>query len=852
MYSAESIGGQIVDSDGEPIQGAKVQVNYRSGGLPPIGKRQSYTRSLAYGGAAVVTDKEGRWILENVPPGDDVEVSLKINHPDFSSDENHGQMQREQSISMRDLANLNANIVMKKGARIFGKITEADSKKPVTDAVIVWGDNPYLQEGSQETRVNKNGEYLFPTMKPSEKRVTVLAPGFQPESKIVDVRPEMAATDFQLKPGNNLQIQFKDPDGNPIPNVYVRVRRWRNSEAMYNYRHPNVLDTKIPGISNSEGLYNWNWAPKDSVTFSFNAKKFASVDGVELAAADKPHEIELKPHLYVSGTVTDEQGENLDSFMVVPMTVRNNSSHERRDRGFEGTDGFFEITSDRGDAGLQIKIEALGYATYLSKVFEPGDEFEPLDIVMKAVEPVEYKVIGIDGEPATGADILIAPHDQWLRLEFWNERLQPSMGGKQVTTDENGTFKLAPATKPRTLIAVAKDGYREVADLPDRPASRIQLENWFEVHGKISVDGEFEGARVSAFPLRFIHDSSYHIQQRFDGQSRQDGQFRIKNLPRMPFLLSFNRDRKTDPQQRRYSIAVEPKSDSIELKLACKVSGQIGLTGSNAKTVDLPKSRIVLQSVSPTVELPPELRTLIKKNRLDPRDSDQVNQFFTSTKNQHAKGAYSTCFDRYSIQLDKQGKFDLHMMRPGKYEMTVTLNPDTEQRPYLPIGEFKKMLEIKSDVDLGNFNVSTFPTPKPGSTIENLMFKNRKTGIPSWLESLRERYVLIDFWKPWDETSKSDSDRLKQLAKDLRADQVTMLSLHTYNRTDGERLPEQMPKSLTWIEGEVPIDNLRKYRKTVAALTPQYYLLVDPEGKFVAGGDFETIEKKLRELELLQ
>ena len=853
MYPAETIGGRIVDSDGEPIKGAKLQVSYGSGGTPPLGDRQKYNIWLAYGSAAVVTDDDGRWVLENIPPGDDVEVSLMVNHPDFASDETSGDLQRQQSISMKDLADLNANIVMKKGARIFGRLTSADSKDPISDAVIVWGDDPYNQRGSQETRANKNGEYRFPTMKSAKKRVTVLAPGFHPASKIVNVRPEMPATDFELKPGKKLQIQFKDPDGNPIPRVYVTVLKWRDSEAMYNHRHPNVLETKIPRFSNSDGLYTWDWAPSDPVTFSFGSNKFASKRDVELAAADEPHEIELTPSLYVSGTVTDEQGESLKSFSVIPMTVMKSGAHERRDRGFVSTDGFFEITSQREDAGLQVKIEAFGYETHLTKVYRTGDEFEPLDIVLKAVEPLEYEVFDVDGKPAAGANVFIAVKDERLMLDFNNNELHLNIEGKKLSTDPDGKFQLGPPTKPRTLIAYSNDGYGEVADLPDKPAAQIQLKKWFEVHGDISVDGEFDDARVTAFPARFIHGSSYHIQQRHDGRSRQGGQFRMKSLPPMPVRLSFNRDRKTDPRQRRYSIAVEPKTDSLELELAHKVSGQIELNGGDEKTVNLLKSRIVLQSVSPTVELPAELQKLIKKNRLDPKDSDQVNQFFTSIKNEHAKGTYRTCFDRYSIQLDKQGKFDLRVMRPGKYEMTVELNPDTERHPFMPLGEFKKTLEIKSSgVDLGQFNVPTFPGLKPGAIVENLMFENRKTGLPTWLESLRERYVLIDFWKPWDETSKSDSKKLKELAKDLLKDEVTVLSLHTYNRTEGERLPKQMPKSLTWIDGKVEINNLRAYRKTVAALTPQYYLLIDPEGKYVAGGDIEAIEKALRESELMR
>ena len=854
MVPAESIGGRIVDSEGEPIQGAKVQVTYRGGGLPPPGDRQKYNTWLAYGDGAVVTDKHGQWILDNIPPGDDVEVSLMINHPDYASDEESGELQIQQSIRMKDLADHSAKIVMKKGARIFGKITQADSKLPVTDAVVVWGDNPYLQRGSQETRVNKQGEYQFPTMKATKKRVTVLAPGFQPESRIVDIRAEMGATDFRLKPGKKLQIQFSDPDGNPIPNVYVTVQKWRESEAMYNYRHPNVLDTKIPRASNSEGLYTWDWAPADKVTFSFGAKKFASKRDVALAPLDKPHEIELSPNLYISGSVTDENGDDLKSFSVIPMTVLRGGAHERRDRGFVSTDGFFEVSSNREDAGLQVKIEADGFQTHITKAFHVGDDFEPLAIVMKAVEPLNYKVVDVNGQPAANADVLVAVQDERLMLNFDDRRLRRDiMSGKAMSTDDNGSFQLEPTMKPRTLIAFTEDGYGEVADLPDKPNLEIRLKKWFEVRGNVSVNGEFEGARVSAIPTRFIHGSSYHIQQRHDGKTRAGGQFSFSNLPNMPFRLSFHRSRNADPQNRRYSIAIEPNSESdlIEVELSSKVSGQIELVGENAKSVNLLKSEVTLKSIGPTVDLPNELRALMKKHRLDPKDSEAVEKFFSSRKNQHAWMAYFNCFDSYSIRPDESGKFDLHLMRPGNYELTIQLNPDYERYPFLPLGEIKKTLKVDSSgVELGQINIPTFPVPKKGMKIENLMFKNRESGLPSWLNSLQAKYVLIDFWKPWDETSKSDAPKLNELASELEHEQVTVLSLHTYNRTEGNRKPKRLPKSLVWIEGEVEYYNLRAFRKKVAALTPQHYLLLDPEGNFVGGGDLETIRNLLSELEL--
>ncbi len=39
------------------------------------------------------------------------------------------------------------------------------------------------------------------------------------------------------------------------------IAKWRGGESLYNHRHPNVLDTHIPGQADENGLYRWSWAP---------------------------------------------------------------------------------------------------------------------------------------------------------------------------------------------------------------------------------------------------------------------------------------------------------------------------------------------------------------------------------------------------------------------------------------------------------------------------------------------------------------------------------------------------------------------------------------------------------------
>ena len=852
MLPAETIGGKIVDESGEPVVGAKVQVAHQSGGLPLPVKGQRYNRWLAYGDGAAVTDANGIWMLENVPPGDDVEVSLTINHPDFVSDENAGGIQSEQSITMKELANRTASIKLQNGAKIFGTVIAARDKKPIKDALVIWGDNPYSQRGSQETKSNEKGEYRFPTMKPgSSTRVTVLAPGFEPQTRVVKIRKDMPATDFSLKPGKKLQIQFVDESGNPIPNVYVSIESWRGCKAMYNNRHPNVVESKIPWHSDSNGMYTWDWAPGDPVAFNFGARKYASRRNVELAAAEKPHEIKLNKEMYLSGTVRDEQGENLESFTVIPMTVLRSSTHERRDDAFVAKDGFFEVDSNREGAGFQVKIEAEGYQTHVTKVYRIGDEFEPLEIIMKAAEFLDYQVTDVDGEPAVGTQVLIAESNERLMLNYHKDL--SNTFSRKISTNNKGMFKLEPATNPRTIIVRSEDGYREVADLPENPVNKIKLEPWYEVSAKVQHFGKSKQSAISASPIRFIHDKSLHIQQRHFETANSEDTFVFKKLPRMPFSITFTESRELDPRERRYFIATEPKSDSEEIRCDCKIDGQVELAGELAENVDLAKSKIEFRSKTPSIRIPPELEKFIKNKRLEPDQYDSVSEFFVRSENWDALYPYAACFDKYSILLDEEGQFDLSAMRPGDYEMTVTLNPKSDDRPFLPLGEFKKTINVrKSGSDLGKFSVSTFPIPQPGSKIENLMFKNRATEIPSWLSTSQGKYLLIDFWKPWDDASKQDQQQLAGLASKLAPDKISLLSLHSYNRTKGDRAPKsKLP--VQWTEGQVPIDTLRAFRKTVGALTPQHYLLIDAEGKFVFGSnELADINEKISELELLK
>ncbi|MGH7140522.1 MAG: carboxypeptidase-like regulatory domain-containing protein, partial [Pirellulales bacterium] len=259
------VGGVIKNADGQPITRAKVEVRHVDR-VDDRKERPVVSTWLAFGSDGRITDAEGRWALDNVPADERTQLRLKISHPDYINDQSWGEMQQKQNVTMEQLRAKTAVIVMQRGINVTGTVTDADGK-PVSGPVVVYGDQPYQQEGSQEVRTGVDGVYRFPPLPPGRMTVTVVAEGWMPQLRKIDITPENRPVDFQLPRGKTLRLQFVDGAGKPIPKVFVQLAKWRGGESLYNYKHPNVLDTKIPIAADENGVYEWTWAPDDAVTY---------------------------------------------------------------------------------------------------------------------------------------------------------------------------------------------------------------------------------------------------------------------------------------------------------------------------------------------------------------------------------------------------------------------------------------------------------------------------------------------------------------------------------------------------------------------------------------------------------
>ena len=521
LQTGTVMGGIVVDEDGHRVSGATVQVTSNRGG------------SLAEG-SDLRTDAEGRWKLENVPPGDDLEVRVIASHPDYISLRSHFDMGLEKPVPITELRAQTATIVLKRGVRVTGTITDS-AGQPVVGALAIWGDQPYWEHRpQQEVRSDNQGVYQLPPLPPGPMRLTVVAQGWMPETRQIYIATELGPLDFKLKPGKTLRIRLVDIGGAPVGNALFQIESWRGAMSLYNNKHPNVIDSKIPRNSDKDGIYEWTWAPDDPVTFRISANDNSSTPKVDFTADDQEHVFTLLPLLRIAGKVSDATtSKPIDKFTIViveelapglAVTERHNALE--RSRGQYVTDKL-----DRIDVGYRVRIEANGYRSAISNVFHVGDHNPTADFLLESAPAASGRVIDSDGNPVKGAKVYLATKMQNLR-DLQSDTEGAFGNDFRVETNQQGEFQFPAQFERYAVIAICDVGYAEVNLRPHQSPGEVKLKKWAQVGGRLLQAGiPVANARVYLTPIRPRFGDWPSIDDGLATESDQNGDFVFARVP---------------------------------------------------------------------------------------------------------------------------------------------------------------------------------------------------------------------------------------------------------------------------------------------------------------------------------
>lgn len=845
LTKGTTIGGIVKTDDGQPLAGAKVEVSCESGGedfgAPAPTK---YDIWLATENNTLTTDAQGRWSLSNAPPGNHLNVRLKVNHADYIGDRLWGELQKEQDVTIGQLRDQSATIAMHRGFHVSGQVTDPDGQ-PVKDAVVIWGDRPYWEDGSQEVRTDANGRYRLGPFKTGPMRVTVAAVGWMPQTRTTQIGPTSSSEDFKLQLGKKLRLKFVDAAGQPVSRVHVHISQWRGAESLYTSKQSEDIDLQIANLSDENGIYEWLWAPDDAVGYTFSQKGYANVE-VNITANDSEQLQTIHPIFRIAGTVSDAStGKSLEHFFVVPVIhFRPDFPLLNRNDGQDGEDGRFEMPFDRTDIEHGVQIEAPGYTTFRTdRRYRVGEANPTLDIKLQPTKPYTGKVVDAAAKPIVDARVFVATNIQHLDLHDLKNLDVSFSNNYGVVTKSEGEFEIVPQKDRYALVVISPNGFamdeRAANDLP----GELRLQPWAQVKGTVKQAGNaMPKCEVIFEPIELVGSDRPRIRLRLSTDTASDGTFAFDRLPPMACRI-----------QSYLHFSVESRlksSQSVPLELSPGAEVRLELAGDGAEVV----GQFEIEPPRAPFDYHFSLTYLIAK-----RDGIKAPQFLVGNGFDWRKGwsdswlrsqeggVYLNTLHNWFVKPDPDGKFRISGVPAGKYELAVNLYGTTEGCLVHPVAQRVVPIEINADqqvVDLGKVPIPFQTALQVGDMAKNFEFES-PDGTSTSLNAQRGKYVFVDFWATWCEPCVAGLPEVEGIHQQFgKTQKLIVVGANLDSETSIARdflaeHPHSWHHALLgdWSSTDVP--------KSYGVSTIPAYVLIDPAGRIAA---IEHSTEKIREL----
>jgi beta-lactamase regulating signal transducer with metallopeptidase domain len=390
MRRARTIGGTVRDERGEPVSGVEVRVLILTSGAAnafnEIGS--------PFGGFSFKTDHEGRWECSEAPP-EWRGLTLTLAHPDLVEDvyaagtlsppyDNTREPLRFVSPGL--LFDRSAVMAMRRGIPVRGRVLDAQGR-PIAGAEVREG-RTFFYGPHERMTTDAAGRYCFKNLASGKVALTVLAPGYAFQTKLVAVRPGLGETPFILEKGRPLRGRVTTDQGQPIVGAWI----WATTA-------PPSLDWNTK--TGQDGSFTWDSAPAGPVQIGIGAPGFIQKSRIWLRPGDVVHQIVLQEEPRVEGTVVDARsGQPIPKFRVLTsVTAFPNGAVEYMWTG-AGRAGRFSVPIQRVHRtyevggppgapaeGVRVRIEADGYHPADSPFLFPQTGETVADFAMRRLEP---------------------------------------------------------------------------------------------------------------------------------------------------------------------------------------------------------------------------------------------------------------------------------------------------------------------------------------------------------------------------------------------------------------------------------------------------------------------------------
>ena len=838
-----TIGGRVVDAKGRGVANVLIEL---------MAQPENKTETLGQGvevapvylnkmmRTALSTNAQGYWVCDLIPDVP-IEVSLKLSHHDFIPDREFiDNRLREPGITNEQLRAGKAILKMKRGATLSGTITDPKGQ-PIPKAFIVFNDKYEVYRVTSHTSADAQGNYELKQLMPGRRPITVIAKGFAPEQKFIDVKAGQQKLDFKLQPGKSLKLKFVDQAAKPVA-VKLKVISWRDGQSL---RSPSRADNGIPNQADDNGFYEWNGAPADALRFQAEAKEYQQTE-FTIIADGTLQTIVIRRTPIVTGTVIDATtGKPIEKFKVLEVSEYS-SSYTGVDRyGFSDKeinylkDGKFTIKLSDGVRDHSIMIEAPGYRTALSPPHLVANGITEVTFPMIAGPPVAGRILSLDGKPCSNIKIGLGTRVDNLTFKL-------DILSFTVKTDAQGRFHFPAQSEPFMLFAETQQGFIHRRFEPDAKVGDLVVEPGITITGTLRHNGKpLRNHSVSADSSSFDEEKTEPFVMLHDSTDTDaEGEFEL-HLPALDYArLNYDLPQ-ADGSNRagRGSIPFLTHPGGryhFDIgKTGANLVGKLDVAQSRFKNLDFQRSRVMLVSRQPEVPYPPEWADDDYDLADDGQDALTYNRRLALHRG-------------INLQPSETGSFSMPLVPAGDYWLTVELNhTEVNARSIVPVATSvvpitvsTKQANDKETVKLPKLMVKVPPALPLGQPLPELKLKDAN-GKTINLSRYRGQALLLHAWHSDTAKNPLDFAQLRQLRKQVPDAELAIIGLN-FDWQPSDALKVIADESLNWPQALNGYDNDLILARMLRIGTVPYYFLLDREGKLIYNGsDIATVRAKL-------
>ena len=496
LDNAAPIGGLVVDENGKPVAGANVTVE--TGGKSASEDNPSPPHIFTAATEGAVTDAQGRWRIARFSKKAISTLNFQVRHPDYVAKMGIAYINNPE-IEQPLLAGT-YTYKLDHGVSVSGIVVDTEGQ-PVSGAkvVAISGGFPRITTNEPDGTFTLNGCRAGPT------QINAEAHGFAQATVNVEITTNQTPLRLELKRGNLLRLRVVDTNGMPVSNAIVSLN-FNPTEATRaqvggRYGSPGQFRKQ----TDTNGRITWDSAPEGSLLFGIHANGYEWAQNVQVKADGEEHLVTLHAAQTISGSVRDAAtSQPISTFRIVtgevglPPLADGTNVDWGRSQTFR--DGTFRFQDDNPGAGSkEYKLEADGYAPFVTRAVGPDEGQVSFDIVLYPAVATTITVLLPDGQPATNAPIgldIPGKNLDWILKPGGFNSAPLGSHNNVFSADDAGRFVLPPDDTVTRVIAASPDGYAESTPAALAAESTMRLQTWGRLEGTLLSGGKPAAGRV--------------------------------------------------------------------------------------------------------------------------------------------------------------------------------------------------------------------------------------------------------------------------------------------------------------------------------------------------------------------